>query len=103
MVTNDFAYRLMLARGSAGLTQAELASQTKVHRKTVSSWETRGKLTPRATTLAALCRVLRVSPEWLLNGEGVGPYSAKVPLNENEAVGAASILSSNPALDRAKA
>lgn len=65
----SIAYRLLMAREHAGLTQAELAERTGISRRTISTYEDRdyeGRRTPRTLRdLAAGCGV-RLS--WILTG-----------------------------------
>ena len=59
-------------RKKADLTQDRLADYLGVSAQAVSKWET-GEATPELSKLAALCSVLNVSADWLLNDIGPEP------------------------------
>lgn len=59
------ASRLFQARQEAGLKQEEVQDKLELGANTVSLWE-RGSMIPRADKLAALCRLYRVSADWVL-------------------------------------
>ena len=65
--TRTIAERLVEARETAGLTQAEAARLSAVAVRTLKSWET-GKVKPRPNKLQILSGVLGVSLLWLLSG-----------------------------------
>jgi transcriptional regulator with XRE-family HTH domain len=68
--------RLRAARTLRGLTQEALASAIKTSTFSVSKYE-RGELTnPQTDTLCGIARVLGVSLDWLVLGEGNGPSKA---------------------------
>lgn len=62
-----FGNRLRIAREAAGLTQQGEADALDVSKVTVSRWE-RGLAMPNPVTTAQLCKLLRVEPNWLLEG-----------------------------------
>ena len=64
--------RIQTCRKQAGLSQEQLAERLGVSRQAVSKWET-GEATPELSKLAALCSVLNVSADWLLNDIGPEP------------------------------
>lgn len=51
---------LKAARHNVGLTQAAMAAELNVNKKTVSSWE-QGKTMPKADKIDAICKLLNVS------------------------------------------
>lgn len=57
--------RIASARKAREMTQAELAKGAGAHFQTISKWE-RGVLTPSAPQLAALCKTLGVTADYLL-------------------------------------
>lgn len=59
--------RIASVRKAAGLTQEQLGELAGVSRQAVSKWES-GQAVPDALTLAALCRKLHVSADYLLLG-----------------------------------
>ncbi|MGI6028668.1 MAG: helix-turn-helix domain-containing protein [Candidatus Heteroscillospira sp.] len=59
-----FCEKLLKARREAGLSQEELAARLGVSRQAVSKWET-GEARPDVDKLAALCRELGLSMDWL--------------------------------------
>ena len=65
----EFQDRLAQSRRAAGLSQAELGEKVGVSRQAVSKWES-GQTSPDTKTLTLLCRVLGVSADYLLLGEG---------------------------------
>lgn len=66
------AKRLRQAREDAGLTQAEVAIRAGLKQSAVSHAES-GRREPLATTLAALCRAIEVSADWVLLGRRSSP------------------------------
>lgn len=60
--------RIALARKQAGLSQEQLGEQLGVSRQAVSKWES-GQSNPDIQYIAAMCRLLGVSSDWLLLGE----------------------------------
>jgi transcriptional regulator with XRE-family HTH domain len=70
----SFALRLTEARELRGLKPAHLARLAGVTGAWVSKAESGKNNNVQAETLFAVCRVLRVNPEWL--AEGVGPRDA---------------------------
>ena len=60
-----FAARLKARREQLGLSQPQLASLIDRPQQRLSEWE-KGKVEPRADTIVALARVLKVSTDWLL-------------------------------------
>jgi transcriptional regulator with XRE-family HTH domain len=70
--TDDLSRRIAEARQTVGMSRAEFAQNVGVTPDTVDAWET-GERAPRANRLTTLCGVLRVSPAWLLTGEGAAP------------------------------
>jgi predicted nucleotidyltransferase len=57
--------RIRQARTKAGLTQAELATRTRVHQPSVSAYE-RGVSEPRPETLQRLLDAMKVRPSFIL-------------------------------------
>lgn len=65
----DIAYRLDLAMRAAGLTEAELSRRSEVSQSTVNRiLSGKGKYTD-AVFLYKLCKVCKVSVEWVISGE----------------------------------
>ncbi len=62
MKTNE---AIKQARKAAKMTQAELASNLKVNRATVSKYET-GEIEPSVKMIEAIARILTVTPDYLL-------------------------------------
>lgn len=60
--------RLAWARERLGLTQAELATKSKIAQSTIASWETGARETGRK--IATLAEHLGVDPLWLAEGLG---------------------------------
>ena len=61
--------RIAQARKAAGLSQEQLGEKLGVSGQAVSEWES-GAVSPDAAALAAMCRELGVSADWLLLGKG---------------------------------
>ena len=49
------------------MTQKEFSKRTKIPESTVSDWRKK-KTNPTAEKIMVICKVLDVSPEWLLSG-----------------------------------
>lgn len=64
------ADRLLKARTSAGLEQAELAAITGLSRQTISNYE-RGAVTPRRSGVNLWALATGVPVSWILTGEDV--------------------------------
>ena len=66
------------------MSQKELALKLEMHEQTIIKYE-QGKRVPDANFLYAICKLLNVSPGWLLTGEGemkVGQGGERVELGE---------------------
>ena len=73
--------RIAQARKAAGLSQEQLGEKLGVSRQAVSKWES-GAANPDVAYLAAMCRELGVSSDWLLLGEepdGAPPPPRRCP------------------------
>lgn len=62
--------RLKFARKSKGLTQDGLAEKIGTSRGVITNLEHDKTETPQPLIVNALCNVLEISKEWLLNGNG---------------------------------
>lgn len=60
----EFGERLMKARDKAGIKSVVLARRLNVHVNSVYRWEAGN--TPRIAMIPEMCRLLRVSADWLL-------------------------------------
>lgn len=81
------AHRIRVARRSAGLSQAQLATELRVQRSAVSHWEAqRGK--PSMNHLRQLAMLTGVQFEWLATGRGPMTPSAESLLDSVAAVDA---------------
>lgn len=69
--------RIAAVRKAAGLTQEQLGELVGVTRQAVSKWES-GQTAPDAATVAALCRALHVSADYVLLGKEPDAPSAPV-------------------------
>lgn len=61
--------RITEAREAKGLTKTAFAKAVGVSQPTVTDWEN-GVMRPNGENLVKVCRVLEISPEWLLTGRG---------------------------------
>lgn len=75
-VTEHFGVRIRRARRSAGLNQAELARAVGVTRAAVSFWENGHSAKIESTNLNRLCKKLKVTHDYILNGIGPDPTPA---------------------------
>ena len=64
----DLGERIALARKQAGLSQEQLGERLGVSRQAVSKWES-NQTNPDVAYVAELCRICKVSCDWLLLGE----------------------------------
>lgn len=69
IMTNKIGSRIRSAREARGMSASELARLVKVSPTAVWNWEERDRK-PHSETLAALAKVLAVTPEYLLSGNG---------------------------------
>ena len=60
--------RIALVRKNAGLSQEQLGEKLGVSRQAVSKWES-DQTNPDVAYVAQMCRLLKVSSDWLLLGE----------------------------------
>ncbi|MBI5770812.1 MAG: helix-turn-helix domain-containing protein [Verrucomicrobia bacterium] len=65
----NFAFRLCRAAEEIDLTQAEIASRLGVSPQRVGNWF-QGRNFPRQRESLTLAKLLKVEPEWLLQGSG---------------------------------
>lgn len=71
--------RMKRVREELSLTQEQLAPMLGVHHMTLSKYET-GVSEPAASVLLELCRIAeKISPDWLLSGEGPMMRAGAVP------------------------
>ena len=68
-----FAEKLVARRAELGLSQAQLVELAGIGKRTITSYETDGRL-PHATGLYRLAKALDVSPEYLKNEEIDDPH-----------------------------
>lgn len=62
--------RLKIARKSKGITQDKLAENIGTSRGVITNLEHDKIETPQPLIINALCNVLEISQDWLLNGKG---------------------------------
>lgn len=75
LMTNKIGSRIRSAREARGMSPSELARLVKVSPTAVWNWEGKDRK-PHSETLAALAKVLAVSPEYLLSGNGASATDA---------------------------
>lgn len=68
--------RIREARNAAHMTQGQLASRIGVSRSLISQWESGVVQEIGASSLWAAARALRVSLDWMLEGDGKAPAHA---------------------------
>lgn len=78
-MTTSLAHRIRKARKDAKLTQAEVAKHFRINRVSVTQWEL-GDTMPATERIEELAKLLNVSADWLLGGNGSSPPS---PRNES--------------------
>ena len=66
---NTLGERLKYARKKKGYTQASLADEIGVSRGVIYNLE-KNITEPKSIVIHAVCRVLKINVEWLLNGVG---------------------------------
>jgi len=67
--------RLRQVREAKGMKKAHLAKAIGVQPPTITEWENGVTVTPSGANVLALCRVLNVTPEWLMEGPRGGQHS----------------------------
>jgi HTH-type transcriptional regulator, cell division transcriptional repressor len=70
-----FGDRLVHARESVGMSQAQLAHRMGIKLQTLRNWE-ENRSEPRANRLQMLAGMLNVSMVWLMSGQGEAPRIA---------------------------
>lgn len=78
----NFSKRLAEARENVGISQTALAERMHIERSSVSHWE-RSVTFPSTENLASLSRILNVSIDWLLTGDGAMAMNPK-QVKDNE-------------------
>lgn len=53
--------------GQLGMTQKVFSEETGIKQSTISEWKSKGT-NPSSDKIMAICRTLKVTPEWLLSG-----------------------------------
>ncbi|MBY7859744.1 helix-turn-helix transcriptional regulator [Vibrio fluvialis] len=69
MTKETIGERIRRVRKELKLTQQQVAKTIGVSSTSMVFWE-RGETTPKGSNLIALCRALKVAPEWLQTGKG---------------------------------
>lgn len=77
--------RVRLLRKKRGLSQVELAARVGITQGSLSLIETNKTEVPAGETLAALCRVLQTTPDFIVAGAG-DPDSIESAMQEHELV-----------------
>ncbi len=60
------------------MTQKEFAEETGIKQSTISEWKKNGT-NPTSDKIMAICKVLKVTPEWLLSGVDKAGRRGSVP------------------------
>ncbi len=76
----DLSHRMNSARRQAGLSQAQLAREVRVHRSAVSHWESSEGKRPSTDHLSAVALATGVQFEWLATGRGEMSMSTQARL-----------------------
>lgn len=66
----NWKQRLTLARERGGMTKAQLSRLAKVSGPTVTDWEGEKTKMIDGANLVKVAEILRVTPEWIINGSG---------------------------------
>lgn len=66
-VTMTISERVFERLRQLSMTQKEFAQKTGIQQSTISEWK-KNKTNPSSDKILAICKVLDVSPEWLLSG-----------------------------------
>lgn len=61
--------RLTIARDAQGLRKSHLAEMIGVKPPIVTEWEAGLIASPSASNILKICEALKITPEWLMNGE----------------------------------
>ena len=77
----NFCDRLIQARQNKQLTQDQLGELLKVHRFTVSKWETERSHPQKPTAYDDIAHALDVRVEWLRDGDGEPGHYAPSPID----------------------
>lgn len=85
MRASTLGQRVRYLRKHRGLTQQDLADRLGISQPTVSLIETDETTMPSGSTLAALCKALRTTPDFLVAGAG-DPDSIQSAIDEHELV-----------------
>jgi transcriptional regulator with XRE-family HTH domain len=79
-----FREKLIAGRAELGLTQSELSAKAGIGKRTITSYETDGRI-PQPAQLYKLARALGVTPEYLQNDEITDPLSGRESMDYIEA------------------
>lgn len=80
---STFGDRLVAARESMGMTQAQLAHRLGVKLQTLRNWE-EDRSEPRANKLQMVAGMLNTSMVWLMSGQGEAPVPSRDPAAGSE-------------------
>ena len=102
-----FGEKLVSRRAELGLSQSELSAKAGIGKRTITSYETDGRI-PQPAQLYKLAKALGVTPEYLKNDEITNPYfgmesmeyieSARRKYGARQARDVEALLSDNTAL-----
>ncbi|MET3134631.1 transcriptional regulator with XRE-family HTH domain [Oxalobacteraceae bacterium GrIS 1.11] len=85
--------RLKTAREAKGLKKSHFAKAIGVQPPTITEWERGDTIAPSGTSVMNICRVLSITPEWLMEGPRPGDSSAaRTYVGSNERIGQAVTL-----------
>ncbi|WP_395008559.1 helix-turn-helix domain-containing protein [Undibacterium sp.] len=78
--------RLKIAREAQGLKKSHFASRIGVTPATITEWEGGLTTSPSASNTLKICEVLKVSPDWLINGEDAPDKSSNKSADVKRAI-----------------
>ncbi|KQV78490.1 hypothetical protein ASD15_22010 [Massilia sp. Root351] len=98
--------RLSVAREAKGFKKAHFAKAIGVKPPTITEWERGDTAAPSATNVMNICKVLNITPEWLMSGASQGAEG--IPLktyfgSNSEIAEAVSLMEQMPAYELAQA
>jgi|SRR5471030_111109 len=84
--------RLKVAREAKGLKKSHFAKAIGVQPPTITEWERGDTVSPSTNNVMNICRVLNITPEWLMGDQGNGAARTQTYFGPSEKIARAVAL-----------
>ena len=98
--------RLKQAREAKGLKKSHFSKERGVQPPTITEWERGDTVAPSAANVMNICKVLNITPEWLMNGvsDAENGIPSKTYFGTNQSIAAVvELMEAMPAYELAQA